>query len=96
MTTSITTTMSKTKNPPRPRLRRCVACREMREKHQLARIVRTPDGAIQPDPTGKAPGRGAYICKTDACTARAKKIKGLERSFSRAVPSEVYEKVGAY
>ncbi|MCL2223378.1 MAG: YlxR family protein [Defluviitaleaceae bacterium] len=73
--------------------RRCVACREMKDKSSLIRITATAEGEIQLDPSGKAPGRGAYICRDEQCMKKAHKIKGLERSLKRKIPSEVYAKL---
>ena len=70
-------------------LRRCVGCRVMHDKGHLIRIVHNgADTTI--DITGKAPGRGAYLCKIKACYELATKNKGLERSFKAKVPPEVY------
>ena len=71
--------------------RRCVGCREMKDKPQVVRIVCNADGNISIDETGKAHGRGAYICKNADCLKKAQKSKGLERSFKRAVPQEIYD-----
>jgi hypothetical protein len=70
--------------------RRCVGCREMKDKISLLRIVANADGEIKFDPNGKAQGRGAYICKNPECLQKTQKSKGLERSLKRAVPSEIY------
>ena len=53
------------------------------------RVVRTPDGAVRLDPTGKAAGRGAYLCRNAACLQRALKARRLERAFGAALPEEV-------
>ena len=66
--------------------RQCVGCREMKEKKSLLRIVRTPEGEVLLDATGKKSGRGAYVCPDPACLARARKSKALERAFSAALP----------
>lgn len=74
-------------------LRRCVGCREMKDKKSLIRITTTPDG-VQIDPTGKANGRGAYICNGSIeCLKKAEQSKGLERSLKRAIPQEIYNDV---
>ena len=70
--------------------RKCCGCMEGRPKKDLIRIVHSPDGSVSTDLTGKKPGRGAYICKSPACLAKAKKAKRLERAFSCAIPDEVY------
>ena len=72
-------------------MRQCVGCREMKEKRQLIRVVRSPEGEVSLDFKGKKPGRGAYLCPDPACLARARKSKALERAFSAALPPEVYE-----
>lgn len=74
-------------------LRRCTGCFEMKNKKELIRIVRNSDDEINIDLTGKAQGRGAYICKKTECLEKALKSKGLERSFKCAVDKEVYEKL---
>ena len=76
-------------------MRKCTGCGEMKEKKQLVRIVKAPDnaensGEISIDPIGKKPGRGAYICKSHDCLAKAKKARRLEKAFSCKIPDEVY------
>ena len=73
--------------------RQCVGCREMKPKQELIRVVRGPDGAISLDPTGKKPGRGAYVCREGDCLRRAQKSRALERAFSSQIPPEVYEEL---
>ena len=72
-------------------MRQCVGCREMRQKKELVRVVKSPEGVISLDFRGKAPGRGAYLCPDAACLAKAKKKKALERCFEQPVPAEVYD-----
>jgi predicted RNA-binding protein YlxR (DUF448 family) len=74
-------------------LRKCTGCQEMKNKKELVRIVRSEEGTYSVDYTGKKPGRGAYICSNLECLEKAKKSKGLERSFKTAVPNEVYEQL---
>lgn len=74
-------------------LRRCVGCREMKDKRELIRVVRNNEGAIFVDPTGKKNGRGAYICKNKACFEKAVKSKSLSREFGCEIPKEVYEEI---
>ncbi len=76
-----------TKNIP---LRMCAVCRQSKEKNELLRIVKNKDGEIFIDPTGKANGRGAYICKDGPCIEKAEKTKALDRSFREAVNKEFY------
>lgn len=70
--------------------RMCTACREMKPKNELVRIVKTPEGDIKLDPTGKLNGRGAYICKSAECLKKAQKIGALSRAFGTAVPEEIF------
>jgi hypothetical protein len=74
--------------------RRCVGCREMKDKISLVRVVVNSEGEISLDPSGKASGRGAYVCKNPDCLQKAQKSKGFERSLKRAVPSEIYADLG--
>lgn len=71
-------------------VRQCVGCREHKEKPQLIRVVRSPEGEISLDFRGKKPGRGAYLCPDPACLKRAMKSRALERAFSAQIPPEVY------
>lgn len=73
--------------------RMCVSCREMFEKKEILRIVRTPDGEIVYDPTGKKPGKGAYICKKPECFIRLNKGKVLEKTFKKEIPQAVYDEL---
>lgn len=72
-------------------LRKCVGCGEMIGKKGAIRIVRDKDGNISADPTGKKPGRGAYICRDEKCLELAVKGKKFERSFKCRIPDEIYE-----
>ena len=76
-------------------VRTCLGCGEPKEKKSLIRVVRSPDGEISMDLTGKKSGRGAYICPDANCLKKAKKAKRLEKSFECAIPEEVYEKLEA-
>ncbi len=71
--------------------RQCVGCREMKDKRVLLRIVRTPEGEILLDSTGKKSGRGAYVCPDLECLKKARRSKALERAFDTAIPPEVYD-----
>ena len=73
--------------------RQCVGCREMKDKKELLRVVRTPEGDIQLDGRGKASGRGAYVCPNVTCLKKARKSKALERAFSTQIPPEIYDKL---
>jgi hypothetical protein len=74
-------------------IRTCVACRSSDEKSGLVRVVRKPDGGVCIDPTGKQPGRGAYLCRKQECVAAAAKRKGLERALGTAVPADLIEEL---
>ncbi len=74
-------------------MRKCTGCNEMKEKRELVRIVRDPEGNISVDLTGKKSGRGAYICKDKKCLMKAQKAKRLERAFECEVPAEIYERL---
>jgi len=67
----------------------------MKEKKSLLRIVRTPEGEVLLDATGKKSGRGAYVCPDPACLKKARKSKALERAFDTSVPPEVYDALEA-
>ena len=71
--------------------RTCMACNEQKEKNDLIRIVKSKDGIIDVDLTGKKSGRGAYICKSEACLDKLIKSKRLERIFEQEISSEIYE-----
>ena len=71
--------------------RMCTACREMKPKNELIRIVRTPEGDIKLDPTGKLNGRGAYICESNECLKRARKNGALSRAFGTEIPEEIFD-----
>lgn len=73
-------------------LRMCVVCRELKPKSELLRVVKLDGGAVL-DPTFKKQGRGAYICKTFACAAKARRARAFERSFSGRVDSAIYDKI---
>lgn len=71
-------------------IRRCVGCGEGKPKKELVRIVRTAEGEISFDATGRKSGRGAYVCRSETCLAKAQKKKSLERAFGAPIPEEVY------
>jgi len=82
------------KNSVRPRkvpLRQCTGCGERKEKKELVRIIKTPEDQIMIDLTGKKNGRGAYICRQKECLQKARKNKGLERSFKMSISPESYD-----
>ena len=65
----------------------------MKPKKELVRVVRSPEGEISLDLTGKKNGRGAYVCPNAECLKKAKKSKRIERSFACAIPDEIYDKM---
>lgn len=71
--------------------RRCTGCGERFEKPQLIRIVRSPEGEITLDMTGKKPGRGAYLCKNPACLKKARKTRRLEQNLAVQIPDDIYD-----
>ena len=73
--------------------RQCMGCRERKNKPELIRVVRSPEGTVSLDFRGKAPGRGAYICPTPACLKKAQKSKALERSLEVPIPEEVFARL---
>lgn len=75
------------------KIRRCVSCRKNFQKSELLRVVKTPDENFEIDLSGKAQGRGAYICKSSACAENAKKRRQFDKSFKIKVPDEIYEKI---
>lgn len=72
-------------------MRKCSGCGEMKPKKELVRVVKSPQGEISLDLTGKKSGRGAYICPNLQCLQAARKAKRLERAFECAIPAEVYD-----
>lgn len=82
--------MSNNKKVP---MRKCVGCQEMKSKKEMMRVLKTSENEFVLDATGKKNGRGAYLCQSKECLAKAIKNKGLERSFKQAIPKEVYEKL---
>lgn len=74
-------------------LRQCVGCGEMKSKKELVRVIRTAEGDIVLDITGKKNGRGAYLCHSADCMKKARKNKGLERSLKTNIPDEIYGKL---
>ena len=71
--------------------RQCIGCGEMKGKKEMIRVIKTAEGEILLDATGRKNGRGAYLCPSEECLKKAIKNKGLERSFNMAIPKEVYE-----
>lgn len=73
----------------------CSGCKEQKPKKELVRVVRSPEGEISLDLTGKKSGRGAYICPKLDCLKLARKARRLEKSFSCQIPEEVYDQLEA-
>lgn len=71
--------------------RTCMGCQAKKDKRELVRIVRSPEGEISVDLTGKKPGRGAYICPDLECLNKVVKNKRLERSLETTISEEIYE-----
>lgn len=80
--------MSTVKKVP---MRQCIGCREMKNKKEMLRVIKTPENAIELDNTGRKNGRGAYLCFSKECLNAAIKSKGLERSLKVKIPEEIYE-----
>ena len=72
-------------------MRQCVGCQSMVSKRELIRVIKTSEGEIRLDATGKQNGRGAYICKKKECLEKAMKKHSLERSLKVAIPDEIYD-----
>ena len=72
-------------------LRQCIGCGEMKSKKEMIRVIKTAEGEILLDATGRKNGRGAYLCPSMECFKKAVKGRGLERSFKMAIPREVCE-----
>ena len=75
--------------PKKIPMRMCVGCREMKEKRELIRVVRTPEGEVALDPTGKRSGRGAYVCRQAECLRRAIRQKQLDRQLEITLTPEI-------
>lgn len=75
--------------------RMCVGCRAMRNKKELIRIVRTPQGTIELDESGKKSGRGAYICRDSNCLTLAVKGKRLQKALEQEIDAEIIESIKA-
>lgn len=85
--------MEKTKVKKIIAQRACVGCRKVQHKQEMIRIVRTPEGIINVDLTGKAPGRGAYLCRKPECLKIALKRRQLDRAFKTKVPADIYNRI---
>ena len=74
-------------------MRKCNGCGEQKPKKELVRIVKSPEGEVSLDLTGKASGRGAYICNNADCLQKARKSHRIDKAFEMAIPDEVYEQM---
>ena len=84
--------------PMKPRkipMRMCVGCREMKPKKELLRVVRSPEGTVSIDATGRKPGRGAYVCDDVECLRRARKSRALERALDCKIDEAVFDALEA-
>ena len=79
--------------PRKSPLRTCIGCQEQKDKRELMRIVRTPEGKVEMDPSGKKAGRGTYICKKRSCLEAAAKGKRFERSLKHPVSPAVVQEI---
>lgn len=75
------------------RVRTCAGCGRKRDKSEMLRIVRTPEGEVLPDTAGKRAGRGAYLCFDTACLGRAQKRRSIERTLRTSFPKELFERL---
>lgn len=73
--------------------RQCMGCRERKAKRELIRVVRGTDSTVSLDFSGKAPGRGAYICPDPECLKKALRSKALDRALEVTIPEEVYHRL---
>ena len=74
-------------------MRMCTGCGQMKTKKELVRVVKSPEGEISLDLTGRKPGRGAYVCKSADCLKAARKSRRFEKAFSCKIPDEVYDRM---
>ena len=74
-------------------MRRCIVCRQVHHKSELIRVVKNSSGEISIDESGKAPGRGAYVCKSPTCAETIGKRRNLDKVFKVKVPSELYDSI---
>lgn len=80
-------------HPKKIPMRMCTGCGQMKPKKELVRVVKSPEGEISLDLTGRKSGRGAYVCKSTDCLKAARKARKLERAFSCKIPDEVYDRM---
>ena len=75
------------------KLRTCIVCREKKDKSFLTRVVKNKDGDVSVDQTGKMNGRGCYICKSNDCAEKLKKVRALNKAFKTNISEEIYDKI---
>lgn len=75
--------------------RQCLGCREMKPKAELVRVVRSPEGTVSVDLRGKAPGRGAYVCRSADCLKKALRSRAVGRALGVEIPPEIYDALAA-
>ena len=81
--------------PKKIPLRQCLGCREMKPKAELVRVVRSPEGTVSVDLRGKAPGRGAYVCRSADCLKKALRSRAVGRALGVEIPPEIYDALAA-
>lgn len=79
--------------PRRVPLRKCTGCGEMKPKKDLVRVVKSPEGEISLDLTGRKSGRGAYVCPARSCLTAARKAHRLEKAFACAISQDLYDRM---
>lgn len=79
--------------PKKLPVRMCAGCAEHKPKKELVRVVRTPEGAVELDLTGKKSGRGAYVCPNPVCLKKARKTRRIERALDCPIPDAVYDRM---
>lgn len=79
--------------PKKIPMRSCIGCGASKEKKDMIRVIRTPEGKVITDPGGRANGRGAYLCKDPACVGKAEKKKALSRALGCEIPAEIYDRL---
>ena len=73
--------------------RQCMGCRERKNKRDMIRVVRTTEGTVSLDFSGKLNGRGAYVCPDPTCLQKARKTRSLERCLEVEIPEDVYDRL---
>ena len=74
-------------------MRMCTGCGEMKPKKELVRVVKSPEGEVSLDLTGRKPGRGAYVCRSADCLKAARRARRFEKAFSCRIPDEVFDRM---